>query len=93
MVQARPFEIEGVVVPGHYVIIADDVVLLQADYNIVAMKRDGKIYIDTTYWDSADVTAWITAKFLGVDLADVYSMLHFRGGVVRADLNNGDLIR
>lgn len=85
MVQARPFEIDGVVVPGHYVIIADDVVLLQADYNIVAMKRDGKMYIATLEWEH-DANATSIVNFFGLTNT-------FEGELIPYDLNNGDLIR
>lgn len=87
MVQARPFEIDGVVVPGHYVIIADDVVLLQADYNIVAMKRGGNLYMDKVYGciDQFSVPTDSVVKFLGINHSGKIVWLY--------DLNNGDLIR
>jgi len=84
MVQARPFEIDGVVVPGHYVIIADDVVLLQADYNIVAMKRDGKLFIDPIVCTEGELGNVL--KFLSYGyVSDIQ--------IRCVNLNNGDLIR
>jgi len=89
MVQARSFEIDGVVVPGHYVIIADDVVLLQADFNIVAMKRDGKMYVDRSRVVDGMLRIGCynsIAFFFG------HHELHTRQFEC-VDLNNGDLIR
>jgi len=57
-------------IANQFIVEADDGIYFQSYNSVIAVKKDGKIMLDSQYWDYSATTGKYRNQFLGEGIAD-----------------------
>lgn len=73
-------------VPNQFIISTDDGLYFQSYDSVIALKKDGKVYLDQNYWDYSVTTGKYRNKFLSEDKKTTQKKID-SGEYILTDLN------
>lgn len=76
----------GNLVPNQFLISTDEGLYFQSYNSLIALKSNGKIYLDDNYWDYSKTTGKYRNEFLGEGIQDTRAKIK-SGEYVLTDLN------